>query len=71
MLTHEERVKLIQEVSRFSVRIIERKTHAGTLIDRELPERGARAPRGYSQDESYGGAIQGTDLEDLISAWEE
>jgi hypothetical protein len=64
-------MKLIREVSSFSFRIIERKTHAGTLIERELPERGKRAGHGHSPDESYGGAVTGTDLEDFIAAWEE
>jgi len=69
-MTHAERRKLINEVSHFSFRVIEKKTHAGTLIERELPTEGRRRPHGYAADESYAGAVSGTDLEDLISLWE-
>lgn len=72
-LTAAERRAMLDEWKRtpLTFNIIEKKTHAGTLIDRELPERGGRVPSGRAADESYGGAITGSDLEDLIAAWEE
>jgi hypothetical protein len=52
--------------------IVERKTHAGTLIERELPTQGRRRPCSFlGNDEPYGGLFTATDLEDLIGDMED
>lgn len=68
-MNHAERRRLIDGLT-FTFRIIERKTHAGTLIAHELPTEGRKRPSSYAWDESYGGASSATDIEDLIAAWE-
>lgn len=71
-MTHEERRRLIDEFFARPVtfNIIEKKTHAGTLIERELPTAGRRRPSVYMGDESYGGPFTAVDLEDLIASME-
>lgn len=69
-LNHEQRQAMIQGMF-FSFRIVEKKTHAGTLIERELPTQGRARPHGHSPDESFGGAITSADIEDLIALWEQ
>lgn len=67
LMSHEDRRRLIEQPILF--RIVEKKTHAGTLIARELPTEGRRHPSVYlGNDESYGGPFTATDLEDLITS---
>lgn len=49
-LNHEERRRLIEAPITF--RVVAPKTHAGTLIVRELPTEGRRRPSGRVPDES-------------------
>ena len=67
-LTHEERRRLIDQPLVFA--IVPPKTHAGTLIDRDVPTSGKRRlPRATdSVSEAFGGL---SDLEDLIANMEE
>ena len=62
IVTHEERQRLIRTPIMFHVH--PPAPHAGTLIERELPESGRRRPHGRSPDESFYSASQNYD--DLI-----
>lgn len=68
LMSHEERQRLINLPITF--RLVPPKTHAGTLIVRELPENGRRHPHGHAQDEAAMANIAEYE-EDLIAAWEE
>ena len=71
MLTHAERQELIAEIARFSVRYIPPKTHAGTLILRELPTEGRASKRGRGDgpDDSY--YHEANLMEDILSGWDD
>jgi hypothetical protein len=69
-MSPEDRRRLIERPIVFN--IVERKTHAGMLIERELPTQGRRRPCSFLEnDESYGGLFTATDLEDLIGDMED
>jgi hypothetical protein len=67
-MSHVERRRLIEAPITF--RIVPPKTHAGTLIVRELPTEGRKRPHGHAWDESFY-TSNVADIEDLIAAWED